>query len=86
MKHLLVALLWLPHGAFADGGLPTQPYVYVAGSAEVEKPADMVTLRFDLSATNIDENKANKAVQEQSLKVLAFLKGRGIADADVIAS
>lgn len=86
MKILLLAMLGLPVCALADGGLPSQPYIYVAGNAEVEKAADVVTLRFDLSNTDLDQSKADKAVQAQSAKVLAFLKNKGIADSDVIAS
>ena len=66
MKRFLFALLILPISAFADGGLPTQPYIYVEGKAEIEKPADMVTLRFDLVARNADQAKANQEVQAKA--------------------
>jgi len=51
------------HSPFADGGLPNQLYLYVEGKAEIEKPTDMVTLRFDLVARNADQTKANQEVQ-----------------------
>ena len=65
MKCFLFALLTLSIStvAFADGGLPNQPYIYVEGKAEIEKPADMVTLRFDLVARYADQTKANQEVQ-----------------------
>jgi len=47
MKLVLLACLCLPLSLFAQGGLPDKPYIYVEGKAEIEKPADMVTLRFD---------------------------------------
>jgi hypothetical protein len=54
MKRVLLALLSLPMSALADGGLPNQPYIYIEGKAEIEKPADMVTLRFNLVARAAD--------------------------------
>ncbi|MBA3762601.1 MAG: hypothetical protein M3505_01950 [Verrucomicrobiota bacterium] len=47
MKSVLLAWLALPLSVLAGSGLPDQPYIYVVGKAELEKPADMVTLRFD---------------------------------------
>jgi uncharacterized protein YggE len=71
---------------FAQGGLPSQPYLYVEGKAELEKPADMVTLRFDLVARNADQAKANQEVQAKANKVFALLKERKVGDNDVIAA
>jgi uncharacterized protein YggE len=85
MKRFLFVLLTLPLCAFADGGLPTQPYIYVEGKAEIEKPADMVTLRFDLVARNPDQTKANEEVQMRAAKIFALLNGRKVAQDDVIA-
>jgi len=86
MKWSLLALLSLPISVLADGGLPNQPYIYVQGTAEIQKPADMVTLRFDLVARNPDEAKANQEVQGKATKVLALLDSRKIAATDVIAA
>jgi uncharacterized protein YggE len=86
MKQILFALLLLPISAFADGGLPTQPYIYVEGKAEIEKPADMVTLRFDLVARNADQTKANQEVQAKATKILTSLDEKKIEQNDVIAS
>ena len=85
MKILLPVLVAIASFAFADG-LPTVPYLYVQGSAEVEKKADMVSLRFKLSEVNKEVAAANKAVQAQAAKVFELLKATGIADEDVIAS
>jgi hypothetical protein len=49
-------LLLLPIAAFAEGGLPDKPYVYV--EAEIQKPADMAELRFDVVARGPDEARA----------------------------
>jgi uncharacterized protein YggE len=70
----------------AQGGLPSVPYLYVEGKAEIEKPADMVTLRFDLAARNADQTKANQEVQAKAAKILALLNEKKIAQTDVIAS
>jgi uncharacterized protein YggE len=86
MKHFLLALLALPAYALAEGGLPAQPYIYVEGKAEIEKPADMVTLRFDLSAHDVKQATANKQVQAQAGEVFALLKSINIAETDVVAS
>lgn len=85
MKFLLPTLAVLSSLAFADG-LPTVPYLYVQGSAEVEKKADLVSLRFKLAETNKEVAVANKAVQAQAVKVFDLLKATGIADEDAIAS
>lgn len=84
MKILLPMLAALTSLTFADG-LPTVPYLYVQGSAEVEKKADMVSLRFKLSEADKEVAAANKAVQVQAAKVFELLKATGIADEDVIA-
>ena len=84
MKILLPLLVAIASFAFADG-LPTVPYLYVQGSAEVEKKADMVSLRFKLSEVNKEVAAANKAVQAQAAKVFELLKATGIADEDVMA-
>lgn len=83
---LLLACLGLPVSLLAEGGLPSQPYIYVEGKAEIEKPADMVTLRFDLVARNADQSKANQEVQAKAAKILALLDERKIAQDDVIAA
>ena len=86
MKRLLLALFSLPVFAFAEGGLPNQPYIYVEGTAELEKPADIVTLRFDLVARHVDQAKANQEVQTKATKILALFDERKIAQNDVVAT
>jgi uncharacterized protein YggE len=85
MKRLLFLVLSLPMSLLAEGGLPNQPYIYVEGKAEVEKPADMVTLRFVLVGRDPDQTTANQDVQAKARKVLALLKEHKIAETDVIA-
>jgi len=86
MKLPLLLFLVLPTIVLAQGGLPSQPYLYVEGKAEIEKPADMVTLRFDLVARSADQAKANQEVQAKAIKVLALLDEKKIAKTDAIAS
>jgi hypothetical protein len=38
-----------------EGGLPSQPYIYVVGRAGVEKTADIVILRFNLVANQNED-------------------------------
>jgi uncharacterized protein YggE len=86
MKALLVLLLGVaPVSAFAQGGLPNQPYIYVEGKAEVEKQPDFVTLRFDVVVRNADQSKANQDVQAAAAKVLGLLDERKVAKSDVVA-
>ena len=85
MKRFFFILLALPISLFAQGGLPDQPYIYVEGKAEIEKPADMVTLRFDLVARNADQAKANHEVQSKAARIFAMLDERKVARNDVIA-
>ena len=84
-RFLFLPLLMLPIAAFAEGGLPDRPYIYIEGNAEIEKPADIVTLKFDLVGTAPDLPKANEDAQSKANKVFAMLKDRKVAEADVIA-
>lgn len=86
MKRLLLAILALPISAFAQGGLPNEPYIYVEGQAEIEKPPELVTLRFDLVARDADQAKANQEVQAKATKILALLDERKLAQKDVVAT
>jgi uncharacterized protein len=87
MKRLiLLACLGLPLRLFAQGGLPDKPYIYVEGKAEVEKPADMVKLRFGLVARNADQTKANQEIQTKATKIPGLLDGQKIAKTDVDAT
>src|SRR4051812_38715242 len=86
MKCFLIALLALPISAFAQGGLPNQPYIYVEGQAEIEKPPELVTIRFDLVTRNADPAKANQDVQAKATKILGLLDERKIAQKDVVAT
>jgi uncharacterized protein YggE len=85
MKRLLIPLLIVPIAVLAQGGLPSQPYIYVEGKAEIKKPADMVTMRFDVVGRAPDQPKANADVQSKANKIFAILKAHKIADTDVIA-
>ena len=69
MKRFLFLLLILSVSVFAQDGLPNQPYIYVEGSAQIQKPADMVTLRFDLVTHHFDPGKVNEAVQAKTGKI-----------------
>jgi uncharacterized protein YggE len=86
MKLLLLLCLVLPTTVLAQGGLPSQPYLYVEGKAEIEKPADLVTLRFDLVARSADQAKANQEVQAKATKVFAMTDARKIDASDVVAT
>jgi uncharacterized protein YggE len=86
MKLPILLALVLPVTLLAQGGLPSVPYLYVEGKAEIEKPADMVTLRLDLVARNADQAKANQEVQTKANKIFALLKERKVGDDDVIAA
>jgi uncharacterized protein YggE len=85
MKRFLFPLLIFPMSVFAEGGLPDKPYIYVEGKAEIKKPADLVTMRFDLVGRAPDQPKANEDVQSKANKIFAMLKERKIADNDFIA-
>jgi uncharacterized protein YggE len=86
MKRFLFLLcLSLPIRVFAEGGLPDKPYIYVEGNAEIQKPADFVTFRFDLVARALEQPKANQEVQSRANKIFPLLKDLKIVDTDVIA-
>src|SRR6266446_6328101 len=85
MKRLLFPVLLLPILAFAQGGLPVNPYIYVDGKAEIQKAADLVKISFDVVARASDVAKANAEVQAKAARVFDLLKRHKIADNDVIA-
>jgi len=84
MKLLFFALISLPICLIADG-LPSQPYIYVEGRAQIEKPADFVGLRFQVIGRNAERAKANEQVQASVNRVLALFKQANIADNDIVA-
>jgi len=84
-RFLFLPLLMLPIAAFAEGGLPDKPYIYVQGLAELEKFADIAKLRFDLVSRAADQVKANQQLQGNAAKVFGILNSEKIAEADVVA-
>lgn len=82
---LLLSLLVIPISVLADGGLPDKPYIYVEGTAEVQKPADVVTLGFELVCRAADQPKANEQLQAGGTKVFSVLKESKINDTEIIA-
>jgi uncharacterized protein len=66
-------------------GLPNRPFLYVEGKATVERFPDIIALGFGISARDVDEGKANQAVQAKAKKVFALLKEAKIEDRDVVA-
>jgi uncharacterized protein YggE len=86
VKLFPLVFLALVSAALGQGGLPAQPYIYVQGAAEAEKPADMVELRFSVIAVAPDQRTVNAEVQAKAKKVLAMLDATGIAERDVTAS
>lgn len=85
MKIAFCTLALLPLSLLAQTGLPGQPYIYVQGKAEIEKPADMVTLRFNVIGRAPTERKANAEAQEKANKVFDLVKTGKITNDDVIA-
>ena len=83
----LVPLTAVPQSSEVAGltGLPNHPFLYVEGKAEIEKDPDFISLRFDISARNADEGKANQDVQAKAKKVFALLKEAKVEDRDVVA-
>jgi hypothetical protein len=74
MKHFVFLLvLGLSISVLAAGGLPDKPYIYVQGKAEIEKPADIITLRFDLVGRAPEQPKANEDVQTKANKIFALI-------------
>jgi uncharacterized protein YggE len=86
MKALLFALLLVPGILLGQGGLPNEPYIYVEGKAEIKRPADVVSLRFQLVGRDPDQAKANQEVQAKAARIFAMLNERKIGQDDVVAS
>jgi uncharacterized protein YggE len=82
---LLFSLLIFPLSVFAECGLPDKPYIYIEGKAEIQKPADIVTLRFEVVFRAPDQARANEQLQAGATKVFGLLKDSKITDTDVIA-
>jgi uncharacterized protein YggE len=85
MKRFLFPLVIFPISLLAEGGLPDKPYIYVQGRAEIKKPADTVTIRFQVVARAPDQAKASQDVQAKAAKVFALLKAHNVGDKDLIA-
>jgi uncharacterized protein YggE len=66
-------------------GLPNQPFLYVEGKAEIEKPPDLISLHFEISGRNADQGKANQEVQAKAKKLFGLIKESKIEDRDVVA-
>src|SRR4051812_22963840 len=84
MKLICLAFVSFPICVLADG-LPSQPYIYVEGRAEIQKPADFVGLHFQVVGHNVERPKANEEVQAKVIKVLALFKEAKVADNDIVA-
>lgn len=84
-RFVFVSLLIFPISVFAEGGLPDEPYIYVEGKAQMEKPADIMTLQFELVGRAAQQAKANEEVQSKANKMFVLAKDRKIASEDVIA-
>jgi uncharacterized protein YggE len=85
MKLLCLALACVPICLLAGDGLPNQPYLYVLGTAEIDKPPDIATLQFSLVTRDPNQVKANNDVQTRANKVFALLKEKKISQDDVMA-
>jgi len=81
---ILFAVVSVPVCLSADG-LPSQPYIYLEGRAEIQKSPDLVTLSFDVVGHNAERSKANEEAQSKANKVFALLQAAKIADSDVVA-
>src|SRR5260370_11504708 len=79
------SLVIFPISLFAEGGLPDKPYIYVIGSTEVQKSADMVNIRFEVVARAPDQAKANQDVQAKAAKIFTLVNAHKIAKNDLIA-
>lgn len=84
-KLVLFALAALPLTALAEGGLPNQPYIYIEGKAEIEKPPDIISLHFEVLGRNAERPKANAEAQATAKKVFGLLKEAKIEERDVVA-
>jgi uncharacterized protein YggE len=84
-RFVFFSLLIVPISVFAEGGLPDSPYIYIEGTAEIQKPADIVTLRFEVVCRAADQPKANEQLQAAATKVFGVLNESKITEPDVIA-
>ena len=85
MKRLFFLFVAIPISIFAEGGLPDKPYIYVEGIAEIQKPADTVSLGFELVFRAPDQIKANEKLEAGATKVFSVLKENKINNADIVA-
>ena len=65
-RFVFFSLLIVPISVFAEGGLPDNPYIYIEGTAEIQKPADIVDLRFEVVCRAADQPKANEQLQAEA--------------------
>jgi uncharacterized protein YggE len=80
---LVAALLSLPLWA---NPLPTQPHVYVEGSAEIEVEPDMMTFSLSIQTLDLDLAKAKTDVDARSKILIDACKKFGIKPVDIATS
>jgi uncharacterized protein YggE len=80
---LVAALLSLPLWA---NPLPTQPHVYVEGSAEIEVEPDMMTFSLSIQTQDLDLAKAKTDVDARSNILIDACKKFGIKPVDIATS
>ncbi len=81
MKFIFLAALCLPLVCFANG-LPSQPFIFVEGKGQIEKPAGFVDVYFRVTVRAADQGKANEQVQAKAAKIAALLKTYKVDDSD----
>jgi uncharacterized protein YggE len=82
---LVLALFLAAASANADP-FPTEPHVYVEGSAEIRVEPDTLELSIVIEATDAQLAVAKSKVDERAQKLIAACKQLGIADADLTSA
>lgn len=86
MRSIAVLSLLFPFVAVAQSTLPSEPHVYVEGSAEIEVVPDLLRLSGTIIVLDMDASVAEQEVQQRSATLLAVTREHGIPAEAIRAS
>ncbi|WP_020207735.1 SIMPL domain-containing protein [Gilvimarinus chinensis] len=80
---LLSVSLILASGSSLAQSMPDFPHISVTGEAKIEVAPDMVTLQFQISATENDANQAVDVVTQRASDIVSLVKEKGLTRKDI---
>jgi len=86
MKHTIALSMLVAVVAEAQTTFPSEPHVYVEGSAEIEVQPDLLRLSGTMAVVDMNASTAEQEVQQRSATLLAVTREQGIPAEGIRAS